>query len=209
MTVTTWRRGLAWFALAAIAVSIPAPAQMHPEPSGKLQVDMRKLWDDHVSWTRMFIVSAASNLPDKGSTLERLLKNQEDIGTAIKPFYGDTAGRKLTELLKDHIRIAGEVVDAAAKSDNPRVEDASKRWKANADQIATFLSGANPAHWPVADLKQMLRDHLDLTTQEATAYLRKDWKGSIEAYDKARDQALMMADALSSGIMKQFPQKVR
>jgi hypothetical protein len=208
MTATTWRRGSAWLALTAIAFTLPAPAQMSPEPHGTLQVDMRKLWEDHVSWTRMYIVSATSNLPDKGPTLDRLMKNQEDIGNAIKPFYGDTAARKLTDLLKEHIRIAGEVVDAAAKSDNPRVEDAAKRWNANGDQIATFLSGANPAHWPVNDLKKMLRDHLDLTTQEATAYIRKDWKGSIEAYDKAREQVLMMADALSSGIMKQFPQKV-
>jgi len=208
-----WRRSAPWLILAALGLGVrTAPSQTNPdmkhEPTGTLQVDMRKLWEDHVSWTRMYIVSATSNLPDKAATLDRLLRNQDDIGNAVKPFYGDSAGRKLTELLKDHIRIAGEVVDAAAKSDNAKVQDASKRWTANADQIAVFLSGANPANWPVDDLKKMLHTHLDLTTQEATAYLKKDWKGSIETYDKVHDQALMMADALSSGIMKQFPQKV-
>jgi hypothetical protein len=194
-------------AIALAACTTSAPAQMHHDTDGTLQVDMRKLWEDHVSWTRMYIISAVSNAPDKAATLDRLMKNQDDIGNAVKPFYGDSAGQKLTALLKDHIRIAGEVVDAAAKSDKPRVEDASKRWGLNADQLATFLAAANPANWKVDDLKMMLHQHLDLTTQEVTAYLGKDWKGSIDTYDKVRDQALQMADALSAGIMKQFPQK--
>jgi hypothetical protein len=149
-----WRRSAPWLILAALGLGVrTAPSQTNPdmkhEPTGTLQVDMRKLWEDHVSWTRMYIMSATSNLPDKAATLDRLLRNQDDIGNAVKPFYGDSAGQKLTELLKDHIRIAGEVVDAAAKSDNAKVQDASKRWTANADQIAVFLSGANPANWPV------------------------------------------------------------
>ena len=145
---------------------------------------MRKLWVDHVSWTRMYIISATSNLPDKSATLDRLMQNQDDIGNAVKPFYGDSAGRRLTELLKEHIRIAGEVVDAAAKSDKPKVEEASKRWGTNADRLATFLAAANPANWKIDDLKKMLHEHLDLTTKEVTAYLGKDWKQSIEMYDK-------------------------
>ena len=182
-------------------------AQMASGSKGTLQVDMRKLWEDHVSWTRMYIISATANAPDKAATLDRLMKNQDDIGNAMKMFYGDSAGQKLTGLLKDHIRIAGELVDAAAKSDKPKVEDASKRWGQNADQLAMFLAAANPANWKVDDLKTMLHHHLDLTTKEVTAHLGKDWKGSIDAYEKVRDQALEMADALSSGILKQFPQK--
>ena len=207
MTCRTIYRAAVPVAIALAAWTTSAPAQMNSGSEGTLQVDMRKLWEDHVSWTRMYIISATGNLPDKTVTLDRLMKNQDDIGNAVKPFYGDSAGRKLTELLKDHIRIASEVVDAAARSDKVKVEDASKRWGLNADQLAMFLAGSNPANWKVDDLKTMLHEHLTLTTREVTAYLGKDWKGSIEAYDKVRDQALMMADALSSGIMKQFPQK--
>src|SRR5688572_21804546 len=67
---------------------------------------MRKLWEDHITWTRLFIVSEAADLPDKAATTERLLRNQVDIGNAIKPYYGDPAGNKLADLLKDHIMIA-------------------------------------------------------------------------------------------------------
>jgi hypothetical protein len=69
---------------------------------------MRKLWEDHIIWTRVFIISAAADLPDKSVTTERLLQNQVDIGNAIKPYYGDEAGNKLTTLLKEHITTAAE-----------------------------------------------------------------------------------------------------
>jgi DNA polymerase III delta prime subunit len=201
---TSWCLALAF----SLASTGGAAAQVaNPAGKGSLQADMRRLWEDHVSWTRMFIISAATNLPDKSATLDRLMRNQEDIGNAMKPFYGDSAGQRLTELLKDHIRIAGEVLEAAAQANQPMVADASKRWGTNAENIATALAGANPAHWKFEELNRMLHEHLDLTTKEATAYLAKNWKESIDAYEKVHAQALAMADALSSGIMKQFPQK--
>ena len=199
------RLGLLTVFLAAGSSSLPAQSSA---PMGStLRNDMRKVWEDHIAWTRMYIVAAAANLPEKDATAQRLLKNQEDIGAAIKPFYGDAAGAKLTSLLKDHIKIATETIDAAMKGDNSKKEEASARWTANADEIAVFLSTANPSNWPLADLKQMLRSHLDLTTQEVVAHLSKDWAGSVAAYDKIHEQVLHMADALSTGILHQFPQK--
>jgi len=84
---------------------------------------------------------------------------------------------------------------------------AAARWGTNADEIATFLSGANPKNWPAADMKKHMRDHLDLTTAEVVARLNKDWKADIAAYDKVHTQILHMADMLSSGIIKQHPDK--
>ncbi|HET9513221.1 MAG TPA: hypothetical protein VFO95_04765, partial [Gemmatimonadales bacterium] len=88
-----------------------------------------------------------------------------------------------------------------------RQEDAARRWGVNADSIAAFLNGANAENWHLAEMKQMLRSHLELTTEEVVAQLQKDWTGSIAAYDKVREQALMMADQLSTGIIRQFPEK--
>jgi hypothetical protein len=168
---------------------------------------MRKLWEDHITWTRLFIVSAAADLPDKGATTQRLLQNQSDIGNAIKPFYGDAAGEKLTALLKEHITTAADVVAAAKANDKGKLDDANKRWSANADQIALFLSGANPQNWPAAEMKKMMHDHLNLTTAEAVARLHGDWSSDIKAYDDVHEQILHMADMLSDGIAKQFPTK--
>jgi hypothetical protein len=171
-----------------------------------LRSGMRKLWTDHVVWTRQYIVDAAAASPSLDATTKRLLKNQEDIGNAVAVYYGSAAGSKLTDLLKQHILIAADLVTAAKANDNAKVASADKRWHANAEDIAEFLSKANP-NWPKATLQSMLDEHLALTTQEATARLQQRWDDDIAAFDKILVQAMAMADALSSGIAKQFPGK--
>lgn len=174
-----------------------------------LRSAMRALWEDHITWTRLYIVSVAADLPDKDATAQRLLQNQTDIGNAIKPFYGNAAGDKLTALLRGHILTAADLLAAAKAGDTAKVGDASKRWYANADEIAAFLSGANPGHWPLAEMKAMMKGHLDLTLEEATARLKGNWAADIAAYNKVHEQILRMADMLSGGIIRQFPAKFR
>jgi hypothetical protein len=170
---------------------------------------MRKLWEDHITWTRLTIVSLSNDLPDTGPTVQRLLQNQDDIGDAIKPFYGDAAGEQLSALLRDHILIAAEIIQAAKAGDTSAQNDAIGRWYANADAIAVFLNSANPENWPLDEMKAMMREHLDLTLQEAVAYLTGDHAASVAAYDQIHLQALDMADMLSDGIIRQFPQKFK
>jgi hypothetical protein len=83
---------------------------------------MDKLWEDHITWTRMVIVDFAAGLPDLKTAETRLLRNQADIGNAIKPYYGTAAGNQLTELLRTHILEAVPVlVDAkATRRSSPR-----------------------------------------------------------------------------------------
>ncbi len=169
--------------------------------------DMRKLWEDHVTWTRLVIVSVIADLPDTGPTLDRLLRNQVDIGNAIKPFYGVAAGDGLTALLREHILIAGEILIAAKAGDGAKVNDAVARWYSNADAIADFLAGANPRHWPADEMRSMMHSHLDLTLKEAVAQLTGDYAGSVATYDRVHVQILEMADMLSAGIVHQFPSR--
>jgi hypothetical protein len=193
--------------LSVVLGACDAPAPVADAQPSKLEGHLRTLWGDHVAWTRLYIVSAAARLPETDATAQRLLRNQEQIGDAIRPFYGDSAGDALTGLLKEHILIATEIIQAAMGGDTAGQNDAAARWGTNADAIAALLSGANPANWPLADMQGMLRSHLDLTTQEVVAHLGKDWAGSIAAYDRAHEQILAMADALSAGLRAQFPEK--
>jgi hypothetical protein len=187
--------------------NVASPIKDEPSKRAAFHDAMRKLWEDHITWTRVFIISAAGDLPDKATATDRLLQNQVDIGNAIKPYYGEEAGNKLTTLLKEHITTAAEVVAAAKANDSAKLADANKRWYANADQIADFLSDANPKNWRQAEMRSMMHDHLDLTTKEAVARLHGDWAGDVAAYDAVHQRILHMADGLSMGIINQFPKK--
>ena len=194
-------------AMSVQAADKPATgAAARPMPVGELQDGMRKLWEDHIIYTRNFIISALAGLGDTPAVTERLLRNQDDIGNAIKPIYGDDAGKKLTALLRDHILIAADIVKAAKASDTKAVEAGQTKWRGNADDIAAFLSGANP-QWKKADLTSMLYTHLDLTTTEVVSRIKKDWAADIAAFDKGHDHMLMFSDMLTDGIVKQFPKK--
>jgi hypothetical protein len=201
LTLTT----LALLACAASAIGAQPAASR--KGAAALREGMRKLWSDHVVYTRQYIVDAAAGSPSADATSKRLLKNQEDIGNAVATYYGSAAGAKLTDLLKQHILIAVDVVAAAKADDKTKLADADKRWHDNAADIATFLSGANP-NGPKQTLLSMLNEHLALTTQEATARLQQRWDDDIATFDKVYGQAMMMADALASGIAKQFPGRV-
>ncbi|RWC45929.1 MAG: acetylglutamate kinase [Mesorhizobium sp.] len=167
---------------------------------------MRKLWEDHITYTRNYIISALAGLPDSDDVAKRLLQNQDDIGDAVKPYYGDAAGQKLAILLKDHIKIATDVVKAAKSGSKNKLAAAQKKWTGNADDIAMFLSKANP-NWSEQDLKEMLHKHLELTTGEVVGRLKRDWVADIKSYDEGHVHMLKFADMLTDGIAKQFADK--
>lgn len=187
----------------------PLPALMLLMADDKvitLRLTMRKLWEDHITYTRNYIISALAGLDDAGAVAQRLLRNQDDIGDAIKPYYGEEAGRKLTALLRDHIMIAAEVVKAAQTDNNEGLVKAQTKWNVNADDIAAFLSNANP-NWEGNDMTAMLHKHLEYTTAEVVSRLKKDWTADIVAYDRGHQHMLMFADLLTEGIVKQFSEK--
>jgi hypothetical protein len=166
---------------------------------------MRKLWEDHITWTRLAIVEFAGNLPGLPATEHRLLRNQTDIGDAIKPFYGAAAGSKLTKLLKAHITGAVAVLEAAKSGDAGEIAKAKSAWYENARQIADFLATANPDNWPRAEMRKMMRTHLNQTLKEAVDYLTGRFQASVHDYDAVHRHILAMADNLSAGIIAQFP----
>lgn len=188
--------------------SVAAAASAKMKPADELRMGMRMLWEEHITYTRNYIISALADLPDRDAVAQRLLKNQDDIGNAIKPFYGDPAGQKLTALLRDHITIATDVVKAAKAGNNEQLDAAQKKWAANGKEIAAFLSSANP-NWPKPTLEGMLQKHLDLTTGEVVGRLKKDWAADIKSYDDGHAHMLMFADTLTDGITKQFPEKFK
>lgn len=195
--------------LAAASGGKAKAAMLNSNSAIALRMTMRKLWEDHITYTSFYITSALAGSDDAGKVAERLLKNQEDLGNAIKPVYGEAAGNKLTDLLKEHILIAVDLVKAAKEGNKEATEAADKKWYKNGEDIAEFLSGANPKNWPKKALTEMMYAHLAVTKDAVVAKLNRDHAAAIMAYDKGHDHILMMADALAIGIVKQFPEKFR
>jgi hypothetical protein len=204
-------------ALAALAVSNGHDAHAHGGAAHDAGVvtpkqvafreDMRRLWEDHITWTRLAVISLTTDSPDTEATVGRLLRNQSDIGDAVKPFYGDAAGNALTAELRKHILIAADVIAAAKAGNAGKLADAQARWERNADDIAALLHSVNPRHWELATLQAELRTHLRLTTDEVVARLHADWAGDVTAYERIHDHALHLSDLLSEGLLEQFPQR--
>ena len=207
---------------------------MTSEAAWSLKTNMRKLWADHVIWTRQYIVAAVEGSPVSerltsiaqsvvarvgtaiGGAISlagpgdaaavRLLKNQEHIGNAIVPFYGEDAGKRLTALLKQHILIAVNMIEAARSGDQAKFQQEDQQWTANAEEIAAFLSGANP-NFPGKDVFDLLSLHLNLTKGEVVARLSKKWADDVQAFDDIFTEIMTVSDTLSEGIIKQFPDR--
>ena len=198
----------------AVAIAPPGLHGAHAAKPDKVAFHdaMRKLWEDHITWTRLFIVSAATlpdNLPDTGPTADRLLANQDAIGDALRPFYGDEVGDAVTALLREHILTAADIIAAAKAGDDAARDEAIARWYVNANQIADALNGLNPKHWPQDEMRAMMKAHLDRTLEEAVARLEGRYEDDIDAYEQIHADILEMADMLSDGIIAQFPDRFR
>ncbi|MFL5725624.1 MAG: hypothetical protein ACJ77F_04745 [Chloroflexota bacterium] len=178
-----------------------------PTASEPVRLALRKLWSDHVIWTREYVVAAVAGSPDAESAAGRLLRNQEDIGSAIVPYYGQAAGDGLTDLLKQHILIAVDLVDAAKSGDNDALGRHDARWTANIREIARFLAGAN-ANWPEDAVFDLLALHLQLTKGEAVARIQQDWAADVKAFDDIFTEILVVADTLYEGLAAQYPDRV-
>jgi len=201
------RFGFALLVVFSLVFAVSPPAvEAHHDAADVLKQDMRKLWTDHVVWTRTYIVAAVADQPDAQAAANRLMKNQEDIGNAIGSIYGAPAGQQLTTLLKEHISIAVDLIKAAKAGDKAGQQAADAKWQQNGVAIADFLSKANP-NWPRATLVDLMKGHLTSTTNEVVARLTKNWDADVRAYDEVYRHILMMSDALADGIVKQFPNK--
>jgi hypothetical protein len=207
-------------ALAALALSGGHDAAAHGDTAHaatagissqelELREGMNRLWEDHVTWTRLAVISLTTGAPDTEATVGRLLRNQVDIGNAVKPYYGAAAGKALIGLLRQHILVAASLIAAAKTGNSAKVSSEQARWNANADEIAALLNRVNPRFWKLGATKEMMRGHLRLTTTEVAARLQGDWAADVRAYDRIHAQILHMADMLSDGLVKQFPARFR
>ncbi len=173
----------------------------------ELNLAMRTLWGQHMGWTWSTVNAFASDSSSLQANIDRLLRNQADIGNAVASYYGADAGKQLTDLLTTHIKQAVPVLVAAKKGDKAGLDKAVADWYANAQDIADFLAKAYPKNWPQADLREMMKMHITQTIGYASDILNGKYADAISKYETAEMHMANMADALTNGIAKQFPRK--
>jgi len=171
----------------------------------QLQVSntLRRLWFEHVMWTRSFVISTAFNAADLDAVTKRILRNPTDFAAVLKPLYGEAKTTKFEKLFTDHLLIAAELVNAAKNGDAKSVDEQRKKWYVNASDIATLLNEINP-YWNKAQWQEMLYDHLEMTESEVVQILSGKFAESITQYDAIQAEAVKMADEMANGIFKQF-----
>ncbi|HIZ21145.1 MAG TPA: acetylglutamate kinase [Firmicutes bacterium] len=163
---------------------------------------IQQLWGQHVYWTRSFIISTAAGSGDLEPVTHRLLQNPKDFAQLLAPIYGEKTAGQFQELFTQHLLIAADLVNAAKNADVSKADAARKRWYANADEIAGFLSCINPC-WSQATWKKMLYSHLEMTEKEAALRLQGNYTADIAIFDRIADEAMKMANYMFCGIIKQ------
>jgi hypothetical protein len=165
----------------------------------------RKLWEDHITWTRMAILGIFHDLPGTDAYTERLIQNYEDMEDALVDFYGEEATEELGDLLLEHLEIAAQILVAAKNGNDARVNALVVDWRRNGDELAVQMDKMNPKYWPIATGRPMWQEHLNVTLDEAIKNLTNDFEGELGAWESVHDGGLMMADFVSDGVIKQFP----
>ena len=171
------------------------------------QVDLLKrmnlAWEQYIMWTRMFLISIADNLKDLNATEKRLLQNPKDIADIFRRYYGNSFANRIENLLTEHLKICKDLIVALKNNNQNLVKELSDKWYKNADDMSEAFSSVNP-FYSKEKVRDMLYDHLELTTDEVTARLRKDYSADIVAFDKVQQEVLKMSQYFVEGIFKQF-----
>jgi len=187
-------------------VATPPADALYTRAQVNLMNLLRELWEEHIVWTKLAIMGIVNNSPDTDLVINRLLRNPSDFAAQLRPLYGQRAAQEFETLLRNHLIIASQLVEAAKAGDTQAVTDIEEEWYDNADDIAEFLSRIN-ANWSEDTWETMLHKHLELVKAEAVNQIEGNYEANIALFDEMEKQALEMADYMSEGIMRQFPSR--
>ena len=133
-----------------------------------LMENMNLAWLEHVFWTRLFLISVADSLGDLETTKARLLENPRDIANVFRKYYGNNFANNIQKLLTEHLVIGGDLIVALKNKNDKLAQELNTKWYKNADDMAAAFSSINP-FYPKEEVRNMLYEHLRLTTNEVSA----------------------------------------
>ncbi len=168
-----------------------------------LNNDMRKGWMQHNYRMRMFMTSLFQELGDLEAVENALMRIPEEIAAVFGNFYPQSAVNQLTQLLKEHTGLAGEVMRLTKGPDMTGIEEAERRWYQNAEQLAGALANLNP-RYSYQEILSHLTKHLDLMKGQMLAALNQEFDRALSLFSESEEHLLELADYLTKGLVNQF-----
>ena len=170
----------------------------------QLLTQMNLVWEQHIMWTRMLLISIAENLKDLDATQVRLLRNPKDIASIFRRYYGVVVANKIQQLLTEHLTIGKDLIVALKNKKQEQITQLNAKWYQNADEMAEAFSSINQ-FYPKEEVRKMLYEHLRLTTNEINNRLQGKYAEDINSFDMVQKEILRMSQFFVNGIVKQFP----
>ena len=191
-------------AMQAVPQAAAAPA------APKLHAALRGLWHGHIVHTRAYAMAVkAGNQVAATKAAGDVVANAKQIANAVAGFYGADAGKGMLKLLAGHWAGVKALTDAGHAGDEAASDKAMQDLSANAGEIAKFLHGANPDHWPEATVQGLLLEHVADHHAQIGEIMGDDSAAEAQTWARMQEHMNMIADALASGIAAQFPAKVQ
>lgn len=170
----------------------------------QLLTQMNLVWEQHIMWTRMLLISIAENLKDLDATQVRLLRNPKDIASIFRRYYGVVVANKIQQLLTEHLTIGKDLIVALKNKKQEQITQLNTKWYQNADEMAEAFSSINQ-FYQKEEVRKILYEHLRLTTNEINNRLQGKYAEDINSFDMVQKEILRMSQFFVNGIVKQFP----
>jgi hypothetical protein len=170
-------------------------------------VVLRDLWLGHIFWVRN--VSAAAidkNDPATKAAEKQAVTNAQAIAASIEPFYGAPAKDKFFKLLAGHYGAVKAYLVATVAGDVSAQAKATQSLSSNADEMATFLSQANP-YLPKDAVQGLLLAHGGHHIQQIQQLRDRNYDAEAQTWDEMKKHVYQIADATADALAKQFSEK--
>ena len=181
----------------------------HPVTAADLQAVLRDEWSRHLFWIRNVVLDNAKNdLRSRDFAEKAVATNAKDIARTFRPFYGEAASDRFYTLLTEHYDAVEAYSEATVAGNKSLQESARAKFTSNTDEIAAFLSGINP-HLSKDAVRGLFATHVDHHVAQINKLQDKDYAGEEETWPVMEHHIYVIADALATAMVKQFPNKFR
>jgi hypothetical protein len=215
-------RNIVRFALAgALIAGVPAAAVAHDgahhasvikastttSKTAETSAALRDLWVGHIFWVRNVVLATfAKNDAAAKAAEQQVVANAQAIAGAIEPFYGAGAKDALFKLLAGHYGAVKAYLVATANGDSAGQGKATETLTKNAEEIATFLSKANP-HLKKDDVNGLLLAHGGHHIKQIQELKDRDYSAEAKTWEQMKAHMYVIADALTQALAQQFASK--